>query len=57
VDNGKTVIRGGTGLIYSPQIIGNMWNLVGTQYEPKRIIFSRQEAITLGLKYPMYNDA
>jgi outer membrane receptor protein involved in Fe transport len=56
VDNGKTVIRGGTGIIYSPQIIGNMWNLVGTEFEPKRIIFSRQEAITLGLKYPMYND-
>ena len=53
---GKTVIRGGTGFIYSPQVIGNMWNLVGTKYAPKRILFSRQDAITLGLKYPMYND-
>ncbi len=52
----KTVIRGGTGFIFSPQVIGNMWNLVGTQYVPKRILFSRQDAIALGLKYPMYND-
>ena len=56
VDGGKTVIRGGTGIIFSPQIIGNMWNLVGTTYIPKRIIFTKQEAITLGLKYPMTND-
>ena len=53
---GKTVLRGGTGYIFSPQVIGNMWNLVGAQYVPKRILFSRQEAISLGLKYPMYND-
>jgi TonB-dependent receptor-like protein len=56
VDGGKTVIRGGTGIIFSPQIIGNMWNLVGTQYIPKRIVFTKQEAATLGLKYPMVND-
>ena len=54
--NGKTVIRGGTGFIFSPQVIGNMWNLVGAKDVPKRIIFSRQEAIALGLKYPLYND-
>ena len=44
IDGGKTVIRGGTGIIFSPQIIGNMINLVGTQYIPKRIVFSKQEA-------------
>jgi hypothetical protein len=52
----KTVIRGGTGIIFSPQVIGNIWNLVGAPAVPKRILFSRQDAITLGLKYPMYND-
>lgn len=56
IDGGKTVIRGGTGIIFSPQIIGNMINLVGTQYIPKRIIFSKQEALSLGMKYPMTND-
>ncbi len=56
VDGGKTVIRGGTGLIFSPQIIGNMWNLVGALNIPKRITFSKQEGIALGLKYPMVND-
>lgn len=52
----KTVIRGGTGFIFSPQVIGNIWNLVGAPNVPKRILFSRQDAVTLGLKYPMYND-
>lgn len=56
VDGGKTVIRGGTGIIFSPQIIGNMWNLVGTDLIPKRILFNKQEAATLGLRYPMVND-
>jgi hypothetical protein len=56
IDGGKTVIRGGTGIIFSPQIIGNMINLVGTQYIPKRIVFSKQEALSLGMKYPMTND-
>jgi len=53
---GKTVIRGGTGFIFSPHIIANMWNLVGAPHVPKRILFSRQDALALGLKYPMYND-
>ncbi len=56
IDGGKTVIRGGTGIIFSPQIIGNVINLVGTQYIPKRIIFTKAEATTLGMKFPMTND-
>jgi len=56
IDGGKTVIRGGTGIIFSPQIIGNVINLVGTQYIPKRIIFSKIEATQLGMKFPMTND-
>jgi outer membrane receptor protein involved in Fe transport len=56
IDGGKTVIRGGTGIIFSPQIIGNVINLVGTQYIPKRIIFTKQEAISLGMQYPQTND-
>lgn len=56
VDGGKTVIRGGTGIIFSPQIIGNVINLVGTQYIPKRIIFTKAEAASLGMKYPMGAD-
>ena len=56
IDGGKTVIRGGTGIIFSPQIIGNVINLVGTQYIPKRIIFTKAEATSLGMHYPMTND-
>ena len=56
IDGGKTVIRGGTGIIFSPQIIGNVINLVGTQYIPKRIIFTKQEALSLGMQYPQTND-
>ena len=55
-DKGKTVVRGGTGLIFSPFTMGSLWQSVGTRYVPKRILFTRQEAIQAGLKYPMYND-
>jgi Carboxypeptidase regulatory-like domain/TonB-dependent Receptor Plug Domain len=53
---GKTVIRGGTGFIFTPFTMGSLWQSVGTRYVPKRILFTRQEAIQNNLKYPMYND-
>ncbi|MEO5742594.1 MAG: TonB-dependent receptor [Vicinamibacterales bacterium] len=53
---GKTVLRGGTGYIFTPFTMGSLWQSVGTRYVPKRILFTRQEAIQAGLKYPMYND-
>ena len=53
---GKTVVRGGFGVLFAPQTLGALWQGVGTRNVPKRINFSRQESIRLGIKYPMYND-
>ena len=54
--SGKTVIRGGTGLSYSPQVSGNIWNFLGSKNLPVALTFSKQDALTYGLKYPLYND-
>jgi outer membrane receptor protein involved in Fe transport len=53
---GGTVIRGGAGYVFSPQILGSFWQSVGTEFVPKRVVFSRQDALDYGLKYPLYND-
>jgi hypothetical protein len=42
--------------VFSPQILGSFWQSVGTEFVPKRVIFNRQQALELGIKYPMYND-
>lgn len=54
--SGKTVIRGGAAYVFSPQILGSFWQSVGTEFVPKRVIFTRQQALELGIKYPLYND-
>jgi len=54
--NGKTVVRGGTGVLFSPQIMAALWSGVHSLNAPRRVVFSRQDAIKYGLKYPMYND-
>ncbi len=52
----KTVVRGGFATLFSPQVLSSLWQGVGTRYVPKRVIFSRAEALDLGIKYPLYND-
>jgi hypothetical protein len=54
--NSKTVIRGGVGALSSPFILAALWAGVGGVEAPRRVNFSRQDAIKYGLKYPMYND-
>ncbi len=54
--NSKTVVRGGIGVLFSPQIMAALWSGVHALNAPRRVIFSRQDAIKYGLKYPMYND-
>jgi Carboxypeptidase regulatory-like domain len=54
--NSKTVVRGGMGVLFSPQIMAALWSGVHSLDAPRRVIFSRQDAIKYGLKYPMYND-
>jgi TonB dependent receptor len=52
----RTVVRGGVGVLFSPQIMAALWSGVHALNAPRRVIFSRQDAIKYGLKYPMYND-
>lgn len=55
--SGKTVIRGGFGVIFSAQIPGVMWQSVQpTEATPYRFIFTQQQVLGLGLKWPMYGD-
>lgn len=53
---GKTVIRGGFGVLFSPQMLGVVRQSVGKPNEPFRIVFSKNEAAALGLSWPFYND-
>jgi hypothetical protein len=54
--NGKTVVRGGSGILFSPQMMASLWSGVHSPLAPRRVVFSRQDAIKYGLKYPLYND-
>jgi hypothetical protein len=53
---GKTVVRSGVGVLFSPQMMASLWSGVHSPFAPRRVVFSRQDAIKYGLKYPMYND-
>jgi hypothetical protein len=53
---GTTVIRGGFGVLFSSQILGAMWQAVGSKDVPFRARFSAADAKRLGLRWPMFND-
>jgi len=52
----NTVIRGGFGVLYSPQMPGMVRQAVAHPVIPFRVSWSLDEARTLGLKFPAYND-
>ncbi|HXB69072.1 MAG TPA: TonB-dependent receptor [Candidatus Acidoferrales bacterium] len=56
--NGKTVIRGGFGIIFSAQVPGAMWQSVQvSQAIPFRAAnLTQQQILSQGLKFPLYND-
>jgi len=53
---GKTVVRGGFGILFSPQMPGAMRQAVANPVVPFRVSWSLDEARQLGLKFPGYND-
>jgi len=53
---GKTTIRGGAGIMFSPMAVGLFTGAVGARYLPFRVTLSRQETINASLKFPIYND-
>jgi len=52
----NTVIRGGFGVLYSPQMPGMVRQAVAHPVIPFRVSWSLDEARSLGLKFPAYND-
>ena len=54
---GKTTIRGGYGVMFSPPAPGVFSGAVGGKYLPFRVTLSRQEGIDYGFHFPLYNDS
>ena len=52
----KTVVRGGAGFMFSPQMPGAMRQAVAHPVVPFRTSWSLAEARDLGLKFPRYTD-
>lgn len=53
---GKTTIRGGFGILFSPQMMGTLKQAVSTKTVPYRAVLSRAEAQRYNLKYLAFND-
>jgi len=53
---GRTTVRGGAGIMFSPMAVGVFTGAVGAKYLPFRVTLSRQEASSNGLQFPIYND-
>ncbi len=53
---GKTVVRGGYGVLFSPHMPAVLRQSVSHPVIPFRIIFSRADAARLGMKWPLYTD-
>jgi outer membrane receptor protein involved in Fe transport len=55
---GKTVIRGGFGIMFGPQAWDDYNRAVSISPQlPFKVTFSRSDAVNLGVVYPAYNDA
>lgn len=52
----KTVVRGGFGVLFSPQMPGAMRQAVAGPLVPFRVNWTLAEARDLGLKFPAYTD-
>ena len=53
---GKTVIRGGYGILFSPHMQGNIQQSVATKTVPFRSFISKADAAANNLVFPVYND-
>ena len=53
---GQTTIRGGFGILFSPQMMGTLKQAVATKTVPYRAVLSRAEAQRYNLKYLTFND-
>lgn len=53
---GRTSIRGGFGIMFSPHMLGSYYVSVGSKLVPSRVTFARSEIEQFGMKWPLYND-
>lgn len=51
----KTVVRGGSGILYSPQLYTTIENQVTNPYIPQTVSWNQTQIASLGIKWPMYD--
>ncbi len=54
--NESTVVRGGVGFLYSPQLIATVRQSVANPFIPFRIVYNRTENLSRDVKWPLYTD-
>ena len=55
-EEGKTVIRGGVGVLYSPQLLALFQNVISDPLVPARVNWNRTEIAAKDIKWPIYSD-
>jgi hypothetical protein len=55
-ENEQTVVRGGVGYLYSPNLIATVRQSAANPFIPFRIVYNRTEVAERGVKWPMYTD-
>jgi len=50
----KTVVRGGVGVLFSPQLLALMQNNVTDPFIPATVSWNKTDAATRGIKWPLY---
>ncbi len=53
---GRTAVRGGFGVMFSPHMLGAFYVSAGSKQVPSRVTYSRQEIERFGFRWPLYND-
>jgi hypothetical protein len=54
---GKTVLRGGSGVLYSQQLFALLQNTISDPFVPGTVSWNKTDAATLGIKWPIYADS
>src|SRR5687768_10012940 len=54
--NEDTVVRGGVGYLYSPNLVATVRQGAANPFIPFRIVYNRTEVEARGIKWPMYTD-
>jgi hypothetical protein len=55
-DAETTVVRGGVGYLYSPNLIATVRQSAANPFIPFRIVYNRPESLAKNVKWPMYTD-